>query len=168
MEILQSLNLFPCRPAHNPYRTRCFKCPVRSKADKGYFLVSLWDFLRPRQTVNLVIGAVFLFDLQVVIEAVQFSVAETIFVLLGFGCFEDCRKSIAEIYSTDFLTLRCSNLGLVPCSVGPHTAAYRQILLLKVDVLPSEGTDLPDTQACVIGYLYRQECRIVFLFQKVL
>ena len=56
MEVLQPIDLFPCRPAHNPYRTRRFKRPVRSEADKGYFLVSLRDFFRSRQTVNLVIS----------------------------------------------------------------------------------------------------------------
>ena len=52
--------------------------------------------------------------------------------------------------------------------VVTHTAAYCQILFFKVDVLPSQTTDLSNTQACIIGYLYRKKCRIVFLFQKVL
>ena len=35
MEVLQPLDLFPCRPAHNPYRTRRLKRSVRSEADKS-------------------------------------------------------------------------------------------------------------------------------------
>ena len=42
MEALQALDLFACRPAHNPYRIRRFECSVRSEADKGYFLVTLY------------------------------------------------------------------------------------------------------------------------------
>ena len=50
------------------------------------------------------------------------------------------------------------------------TLSYEQyqILFFKVDVLPSQTTDLSNTQACIIGYLYMKKSRIVFLFQEVL
>ena len=46
MKTFQSLRLFSCCPAHNPHRTRRFKCPVRSEADKGLFLRDLaeWEY----------------------------------------------------------------------------------------------------------------------------
>ena len=103
---------FPCRSAHNPYRTRRFKRSVRSEADKGYFLVSLRDFFRSRQTVNLVISTVFFFDLTVIVEAVQLSVSEAVFMLFGFGCLKNCRQCVAEVHSTDFLSLGRSDLRL--------------------------------------------------------
>ena len=48
----------------------------------------------------------------------------------------------------DFFTLCCPYFCFVPCPVVTHTAAYCQILFFKVDVLPSQTTDLSNTQAC--------------------
>src|SRR5699024_10428448 len=59
-------------------------------------------------------------------------------------------------------------LCLVPLPVISHTASYCEVLSVKVDVLPSQTTHFSDTKSCVIGYLHREQCRIVFLFQKVL
>ena len=70
------------------------------------------DFFRSRQTVNLVISTVFFFDLTVIVEAVQFSVSEAVFVLFGFGCLKNCRQCVAEVHSTDFLSLGRSDLRL--------------------------------------------------------
>lgn len=74
-------------------------------------------------------------------------------MLFGFRCPQDCRQRVAEVNSADFLPLCRSYLGLVPCSVVADTAAYRKELLVKVDVLPSQGANFTDTQACIIGYL---------------
>lgn len=167
MKVLQPLNLFPCRSAHNPYRTRRFKRSVRSEADKGYFLVSLRDFFRSRQTINLVISTVFFFDLTVMVEAIQFSVSEAVFVLFGFGCLKNCRQCVAEVHSTDFLSLGRSDLRLVPCSVVAHTAANCEVLTFKVNVLPGQAADLANTKPRVVGNLNGQQRRIVFLFQEI-
>ena len=74
--------------------------------------ISLRDFFRSRQTVHLVISTVFFFDLTVIVEAVQFSVSEAVFVLFGFGCLKNCRQCVAEVHSTDFLSLSRSDLRL--------------------------------------------------------
>lgn len=115
----QALDLFACRPAHNPYRTRRFVCAVRSEADKGYFLVSLWDFVCPRQVVNLVVSTVFFLHLGVVVEVVKFAILEAVFVLFGFRRSEDRRERVAEVHGADFLPLGSSYLGFVPCPVVP-------------------------------------------------
>ena len=89
-------------------------------------------------------------------------------MLFCFRSFQDCGKRIAKVHGADFFTLCCPYFCSVPCPVVTHTAAYCQILFFKVDVLPSQTTDLSNAQACIIGYLYRKKCRIVFLFQEVL
>ena len=81
---------------------------------------------------------------------------------------ENVRQSVAEIHGTDFLAFGCTYLCLVPLPVVSHTASYCKVLSVKVDVLPSQCTRFSDTKPCVIGYLHREQCRIVFLFQKVL
>ena len=167
MEIFKAFQLLLSCPAHNPYRTRRFKRPVRPEADKGYFLVSLRDFLRSRQTVNLIISTVFFFDLTVIVEAVQLSVSEAVFVLFSFGCSKDFCQCVAEVHSADFLSLGRSDFRLVPCSVVAHTAAYREVLTFKVNILPGQAANLANAKPRVVGNLNGQQRRIVFLFQEI-
>lgn len=123
MKNLQTVNLFACRPAHNPYCTRRFIRPVRSEADKGDFLVSFGNLRRSRQAANLVVSTVFFPYLGVVVEVVNLSILETVFVLFGFRRFEDCRRRVAKVHGTDFL----SYLGFAPCPVVADTAACRYV-----------------------------------------
>ena len=71
---------------------------------------------------------------------IKFPVLETAFVLFGFHSSEDRRQRVAEVHGTDFFPLGCS------CPVVAHTAAHRKVLLVKVDVLPSQAADLSYTK----------------------
>ena len=117
--------------------------------------------LRHRQRVNLVIGAVFLFDLFVVIEVVERTVTETVSVLIRFSSPQDRRKCVAEVHGSDFASLCCYYFGLMPCAVVANTAAYREVLPVKVYVLPGERADLADTKSRVTGDLNREQGGIV-------
>ena len=101
------------------------------------------------------------------VEAIQFSVSEAVFVLFGFGRLKNCRQCVAEVHSTDFLSLGRSDLRLVPCSVVAHTAANCEVLTFKVNVLPGQAADLANTKPRVVGNLNGQQRRIVFLFQEI-
>ena len=59
---------------------------------------------------------------------------------------QDRRQRVTEVHCTDFATLGSSYLGFVPCAVVPHTAAYREVLLVKIDVLPSQAADLAEKE----------------------
>lgn len=80
---------------------------------------------------------------------------------------ENVSQSVAEIHGADFLAFGGTYLCLVPLPVVSHTASYCEVLFVKVDVLPSQTTHFSDTKPCVIGYLHREQCGIVFLFQEV-
>ena len=103
------------------------------------------------------VSTVFFFDLDIVVEVVKFPVLKAVFVLFGFCCSEDCRQRIAEVYGTDFLPFCRPYLGFMPCSVVANTAAYRKILLVKVDVLPSQAADLTNTKPRVVSNLNGQQ-----------
>src|SRR5699024_806379 len=130
----------------SPYRTRRFIRPVCSQADKGDFLVILRDFLCPLQAVNLIIGAPFFLYFFIVVQVIKLPVAETVFALFCSRRPQDCRQRITEINGADFAPLCRSHFGCVPCSVIAHTAAYRKILFLKVNILPSQAAYFPDTK----------------------
>src|SRR5699024_8240641 len=142
--------------------------PVCSQADKGDFLVVLRDFLCPLQAVNLVIGAPFFLYFFVVVQVIKLPVAETVFALFCSCRPQDCRQRITEINGADFASLCRSYFGCVPCSVIAHTAAYCKILFLKVNILPSQATYLPDTKPRIVGYLHRQQSRIILCLEKFL
>lgn len=114
------------------------------------------------------LSTVFLLDLFIVIEAVEFAILEAALVLFRLCLSENVRQSVAEVHGADFLAFGSTYLCLVPLPVVSHTASYCEVLSVKVDVLPSQCTRFSDTKPCVIGYLHREQCRIVFLFQKVL
>ena len=120
------------------------------------------------QAVQLVITAALLLYLFVVVQAVELAVLEAVFVLLGLCRLENRRQRVTEVHRADLAPLGGADLRLVSCPVVSHTASYCEVLSVKVDVLPSQTTDLSNTQTCIIGYLYRKKCRIVFLFQEVL
>ena len=83
-------------------------------------------------------------------------------MLFGFGCLKDCRQRVAEVHGADFVPLGRSNLCLVPCTVVAHASAYREVLLIKVDVLPCEAADLANAKPCVVSNLNGQQSRVVF------
>ncbi len=168
MEIFKPFHFLLCRPAHNPYRTRRFIRPVCSQADKGDFLIVLRDFLCPLPAVNLIIGAPFFLYFFVVVQVIKLPVAETVFALFCSCRPQDCRQRVAEINGADFAPLCRSHFGCVPCSVIAHTAAYREILLLKVNILPSQAAYFPDTKPRVVRYLHRQQSGIIFCLEKFL
>lgn len=151
MEIFKAFQLLLSCPAHNPYRTRRFKRPVRPEADKGYFLVSLRDFLRSRQTVNLIISTVFFFDLTVIVEAVQLSVSEAVFVLFSFGCSKDFCQCVAEVHSADFLSLGRSDFRLMRSLMIKVQDWAREIKHLQDKVLPDLKQQLAETKGIFKG-----------------
>ena len=89
-------------------------------------------------------------------------------MLFGFGCSKNFCQCVAEVHSTDFLSLGRSDFRLVPCPVVAHTAAYCKVLTFKVNILPGQAANLADSKPRVVGNLNGQQRRIVFLFQKVL
>ena len=147
MEIFKPFHFLLCRPAHNPYRTRRFIRPVCSQADKGDFLVILRDFLCPLQAVNLIIGAPFFPLLLCSSSGDKLPVAETVFALFCSRRPQDCRQRVAEINGADFAPFCRSHFGCVPCSVIAHASAYREILFLKVNILPKSSRILPRYEA---------------------
>lgn len=98
--------------------------------------------LRPRQAVNLVVAAAFFLHCGIVVQVVKLAIFETVFVLLHLRRPQDFRQRVAEVHSADFAPLGRPYFGLVPCVVVPHTAAYRQVLLVQIDVLPGQTADL--------------------------
>ena len=96
---------------------------------------------------------------------IKFPVAETVFALFCSCRPQDCRQRVAEINGADFAPLGRPYLGLVPCAVIPHTAAYRQVLLVQIDVLPSQAADLANAKPRVVGNLYGQQRRVFPVFQ---
>ena len=164
MEVRQTLYLLLCLAAHDAHRTRCLYRSIRPETDEGNLLVPLRRFLRPRQGIDLIIDAVFLPDLGVVVEAVELTIAQTVLTLFPLGRFEDRRQGVAEIHSADFLPLGGPDLRLVPCPVVADAPPHRQILLVQVDILPGEGTDLTDTEPGIISDLDGQQGRVVLLF----
>ena len=69
---------------------------------------------------------------------------------------QDSRQGVAEIHSTDFLTLCGADLCFLPYGVIPHTPANGEALFLQVDVLPGQPAHLTDTKPGEIGDLDRQ------------
>lgn len=110
--------------------------------------------LRSQQAVNLVVTAVFLFHELVIVEVVKFPVFETVFMLFHLRYTQDRRQRVAEVHCADFATLGSSYLGFVSCAVVSHTAAYREVLLVKTDVLPSQAADLANAKSRIVGDLY--------------
>jgi hypothetical protein len=53
----------------------------------------------------------------------------------------------------------------VLCAVIADTPFYRKILFLKVDILPSQPAYFADSKTSIIGYLYWQNRRGIFLFK---
>lgn len=97
-----------------------------------------------------------------------FAILKAVLMLFRLCLSENVSRSVAEIHGTDFLAFGGTYLCLVPLPVVSHTASYCEVLFVKVDVLPSQTTHFSDTKPCVIGYLHREQCGIVFLFQEVL
>ena len=96
---------------------------------------------------------------------VKFPVLETVFVLRCLRRPQDFRQCVAEVHSADFAPLGRPYFGLVPCAVVPHTAAYRQVLLVQIDVLPCQAADLANAKPRVVGDLYGQQRRVFPVFQ---
>ena len=130
MEIFKSFQLLFCRPCHNTNRTRWLVCSVRSKADKGYFLVSVWHFIRSRQAVDFIVSTVFLLDLFIVIEAVEFAILEAALVLFRLCLSENVRRVSQKSTVRTFLRL------VAPISVLCLCPLYR-ILRRTVRYCPS-------------------------------
>ena len=55
----------------------------------------------------------------------------------------------------------------MPCAVVSHTAAYRKVLLVKIDVLSSQAADLANAKSRIVGDLYGQQGGISLAFQIV-
>ena len=127
MEVRQAFYLPLCLAAHDAHRTRRLYRSIRPETDEGNLLVPLRRFLYPGQGVDLVIDAVFLPDLGVVVEAVEFTIAQAVLALFPPGRFEDRRQRVAEVHSTDFLPLGGPDLRLVPRPVVADAPPYREI-----------------------------------------
>ena len=168
MKILQLRHFLLCLTAHDTYRPRRFNGPVRPEADKGQLPIPLRHVRRPGQGIDLVIGPVFLPDLGTVVQAVKLAIAQAVPNLLLFGPPQDRRQRVAEVHGSDFLPLGGPDLRLVPRPVVTDAPPHREVLLVQIDVLPSEGADFPNAESGVIGDLDRQKGRVFFLFQKVL
>ena len=96
MEILKSFQFLFCRPCHNTNCTRWLVCSVRSQADKWYFFVPVWNFIRSRQAVDFIVSTIFLFDLFVVVEVIEVSILEAVLVLFRLCLSENICQSVAE------------------------------------------------------------------------
>ena len=92
-----------------------------------------------------------------------FAILKAVLMLFRLCFSENVSQSVAEIHGADFLVFGGTYLCLVPLPVVSHTASYCEVLFVKVDVLPSQTTHFSDTKPCVIGYLHREQCGIVFL-----
>ena len=90
---------------------------------------------------------------QIRIYAVKLSVLEAVFVLVGLCRLEDCREGITEVHSPHLITLGRADLRLMPRAVVPHTVPNGDRLLLEVNILPGQRTDLSDTKAGKVGDL---------------
>ena len=106
--------------------------------------------------------------LNIVVEAEEFAVFESVFVLFHFRRFQNRRQGVTEVHCTDFASLGSFYLGLVPRAVVAHTAAYHKVLLFKIYVLPSQSADLTDAKYCVVCDLYGEQCGAILRFQKIL
>ena len=87
---------------------------------------------------------------------VKLAILEAVFGLFGFRRSENCLLCVAGVHGTDFLPLGRSYLGFVPCPIVAHTSAHRKVLLVKIDVLPSQTTSLAITKPRVVSYLNGQ------------
>ena len=161
MEILKPFHFLLCRPAHNPYRTRRFIRPVCSQADKGEFLVILRGLplsfagCKPRNRCAL-------FPL-LLCSSSGGKAPRSWKRFLCCSAFAARRISASVSQKSTVRTLLrlvVPTLGLVPCAVVPHTAAYRQVLLVQIDVLPSQAADLANAKPRVVGDLYGQQRRV--------
>ena len=109
------------------------------------------------QAVHLVVAAALFLYLFVVVQAVELTVLEAVFVLLGLRRLEDRGQRVAKVHRADFASLGGADLRLVPRPVVAHTAPHCNGLLLEVDVLPCESADLADSKPGVVSDLDGQE-----------
>ena len=114
-------------------RCRGFISSIGPQADEGNLGVIFRGCLCPGQGVDLVVGAVLFLDDAIVVLGVQRPVFNAVQHLLLFGFPQDGRQGVAEIHSTDFLTLCGADLCFLPYGVIPHTPADGEALFLYAD-----------------------------------
>ena len=105
VETLKPRNHLRGRPADDTDRTGRFKASVRAETNEVDLPVILRYFLRPLQTVQLIVAAALLLYLPVVVQAVKLAVPEAVFVLLGLRRLEDARQRVAEVHRANFSSL---------------------------------------------------------------
>ena len=111
-------------------RCRSFIGSIRPQADEGNLGVIFRGCLCPGQGIDLVVGAVLFLDDAIVVLGVQRPIFYAVQHLLLFGFSQYDRQGIAEIHSTDFLTLCGADLCFLPYGVIPHTPANGKALFL--------------------------------------
>ena len=65
MKVLHTFDTLLCLSAHKGNRRGSLKSTILPQTDKGYFLITFRSLFGNGQAVNLVVGAVFLFDRQI-------------------------------------------------------------------------------------------------------
>ena len=114
-------------------RCRGFISSIGPQADEGNLGIIFRRCLCPGQGIDLVVGAVLFLDDAIVVLGVQRPIFYAVQHLLLFGFSQYGRQGIAEIHSTDFLTLCGSDLRFFPYGVIPHTPADGEALFLYAD-----------------------------------
>ena len=105
MKIRQALYLIPYRAAYITHRRRRLYRPVGPETNEVDLSVVLRHFLRPLQTVYLIVTAALLLYLLVVVQAVKLAVLEAVLTLLGLCRLEDRRQRVAEVHCADIAPL---------------------------------------------------------------
>ena len=133
MKIIHIPDLLSGVSAYAADRCRSFIGSIRPQADEGNLGVIFRRCLCTGQGIDLIVGAVLFLDDAIVVLGVQRPIFYAVQHLLLFGFSQYGRQGIAEIHSTDFLTLCGADLRFLPYGVIPHTPANGKALFLYAD-----------------------------------